>query len=229
MRYDGPTSLDFEQPIYNPPAKRKGLNGPLVIPGKYKVELTYEGNTVSRDITVAPDPRLNISDSHYRKHVEIAVRVRNEMDALDTMLNQLVSLQRQLKDREGAIRNNLPEVQLAGKLQSLQQKANLLQSSLLAPGIQQNVPEDSLHALMRLHGKIQRTAYMMFYSYAFLPNQSMADAMREQENQLNVSLSKYNHLIETEIPKVNHALSKAGLAPISELQTVSIARVQPLM
>lgn len=219
MRYESATPLEIE------PAQRRRRPspfrsfGPMVLPGHYTVDLTYNGDTVHQSIVVSPDPRLNIPPETFRRHVEIGVGIRNEMDAMDRMLNQLTSLRRQLESREQASHGN---ASLSSQIDSLSGKASGLWDKFLTPGIQYSAGEDNLHALMRLYLKIQRTAFEMFGTYAYVPDASLAEAIQSQGSELRANISDYNQLVQTDLRQLNRALTAAGLNPIRGVNTVAV-------
>jgi len=47
--------------------------GPFVVPGTYKVTLSANGSSVSRTLTVLPDPRIHVSESGYREQLQLTL------------------------------------------------------------------------------------------------------------------------------------------------------------
>ncbi len=219
MRYDGATRLQLTPASRRPSPSPFRAFGPMVLPGHYTVDLTYNGDTVQRNIEVSPDPRLHIPPAIFRKHVEIGLGIRNEMDSMDRMLNQLTDLRRQLESRAQAAHSN---ASLSNQIQSLSDKASALWNKFLTPGIQYNVGEDNLHALMRLYLKIQRTAFQMFGTYDYVPDQSLANHIASQGRQLRAGLSEYNQLVQADLHQLNNALTTARLEPIIGVRTVEV-------
>ena len=82
-----------------------GLNGPLVLPGDYRVTLTADGRDVgTRRVGVAGDPEIRISDADRRTHFEAAMelhglqRTANEAaDAIGAIHEQVQGVQALLK------------------------------------------------------------------------------------------------------------------------------------
>ena len=55
-------------------------NGPMVKPGKYKVNFNISGNTYSQDFEILPDPRLSdISGDDYNEQEELLLEIRDFM------------------------------------------------------------------------------------------------------------------------------------------------------
>lgn len=226
MRYDGPTPLFAEQPPGRRPSEFRRFFAPMVVPGHYTVDVSYNGQVMERGIDVVPDPRFSVSQYDYRKHVEVALDLRDEMNSMDEMLNQLAELEQQLSQREKDLPKNASSGQLGQQIQSLTSKVTALEDKFLTPGIQLSAGEDNLHALMRLYLQIQRTAMTMFTTYIYLPDPSMEEAVKEQRSDLLASLSDYNRLVQAEVSNLNTGLSAAGLSPIKGITIVKIPQTR---
>lgn len=217
MRYDGPTPLLAEESGSGNSYRR--VFAPPVLPGHYTVELSYEGDSTSREINVLPDPRLNISEDRFRKHVEIGLNLRDEMNSMDQMLNQLAKLKVELAARQRAVGAG-SSADLAQKITVLSAKTTALEDEFLTPGIQYSAGEDNLHALLRLYLQIQRSAQTIFSTYDYLPDESMQEAIDRQAKDLREALAKYNQLVDVDVPQVSQALSAAGAKPLQGIATV---------
>ena len=56
------------------------INGPMVKPGKYKVNFNVDGNSYSQDFEILPDPRLSdISRDDYNEQEELLLKIRDFM------------------------------------------------------------------------------------------------------------------------------------------------------
>lgn len=79
------------------PAKIPGLvilellrqNGPLVLPGAYKVQLTVAGKQYTAPLEVKLDPRVHVSAAALEKQFAFAVRIRNRIDHVSSMVKQI--------------------------------------------------------------------------------------------------------------------------------------------
>jgi photosystem II stability/assembly factor-like uncharacterized protein len=217
LRYEGPTELDFEKPAYDPPRRRVPY-GPLVLPGRYSIELTYDG--MEQDVTgiVRPDPRLNISQAQMQEYLRYSLELRSEVSALDRMLNQIVSVRDELAghdfgSRHGRVGKEARRV--SGELKAIEEEVYDTQ-------IQHSAGEDMLHALFRTHGKLTRLFYVVSFSYYEVPSPSMVAAMKIVRQELDSALSQYNHLVSKAIPVLNRELRHAGMRPVKPVSAIDI-------
>jgi photosystem II stability/assembly factor-like uncharacterized protein len=220
LRYDSPTALDFEKPAFNPPRERR-LYGPLVSPGTYTIELDYNGMQQRIKGIVRPDPRLNISGDRIQKYTHGALELRNEVSALDQMLNQIISLRHRIATFEST--NGKSE----GAKQTRRIDAQLrnIEDNVFDPQIQHNAPEDMLHALFHTYGKLTRLFRVVSFSYYEVPSPSMLKAMKVVRQEVDSALSKYNHLVSKKIPGLNRAFKSAGMEPVQGISEIKVKHV----
>jgi photosystem II stability/assembly factor-like uncharacterized protein len=222
LRYAGPTGLNFEKPAFNPPEKRFfGAFGPLVVPGRYRLDVRYDGTEQHIDAEVRPDPRFHFSDSTMRKFDGYALELRNEVSALDQMLNQIVATRQRLAKLESA------NAQRGLRDQAARVDAQLkrIEDEAFNPQIQHNAGEDMLHALFKTHGKLQRLYFVVSFSYYQLPDSGMLRAMSTLKQQLDSELSQYNRVVSGELPRLNRSLRGAGLEPLKGVSEIRVASV----
>ena len=108
-----------------------GVNGPMVLPGSYKVTLTIDGREVgSNSFTVRNDPGVQISDADLRARFDAAMTLHkmqatanDAATSLTTLNTQLTAVQQALKDQPNApasIKASVDDV--AKKLEPLRRK-----------------------------------------------------------------------------------------------------------
>lgn len=221
LRYDGPVALDFEKPAYNPPERRM-MPGPLVLPGTYNIDIAYDGTDQHIDGLVRPDRRSSVSETQMRTYLADALKLRNQVSALDEMLNQIVAARQGIAEAESNVRQS-DVVQEARKVDKQLQR---LQIELFNTQIQHNAPEDMLHALFRTYGKLTRLSEVVSFSYYELPSPPMVSAMQTLGQQLDSALDQYNQIVSSDMPALNRALTGAGAEPI---KGVSEIKVQPVL
>jgi photosystem II stability/assembly factor-like uncharacterized protein len=76
LRYAAPDVLRHEYPISALYANTPGLPlGAIVTPGTYKVRLTVNGRTVERPLTVAMDPRVDVTNDSLAQQLSLESRI----------------------------------------------------------------------------------------------------------------------------------------------------------
>jgi len=93
-----PWNLRYESPTEIPGAfyAGNGPEGPIVAPGKYTLKLTVEGKEHKATAEVKLDPRVQASDSDLQKQLDLEMKVRDDIEALHTAVNQIRGVRSQL-------------------------------------------------------------------------------------------------------------------------------------
>jgi len=84
-------NLRYDDPAQIPGAFYAGLppRGPIVLPGKYTVKLTYDGQTQSVPLTIAADPRVKGPLAGLQKKFALSMEVYHDQDALHRAVNDI--------------------------------------------------------------------------------------------------------------------------------------------
>ncbi len=213
MNYDGPITLKYEK--LPPPPPEAGPKGPQVLPGSYNIAVTVDGRTQQAKTTVASDPNLHITPEQFRSTAEAALQVRNELDALNEMLNRIGAMQKQLSDFTHFVQGskNLQSryASILERTTAIQGKLETLKAGVYNPDIQHGVAEDSLHALEDFHEKLSGLASDLATTYPGEASMSVfAPQMDEMQSELNQHLKDFNEFLRTQVVGYNKAAYSAG-------------------
>ena len=76
--------------------------GPLVIPGAYRVRLTVAGKTYTQPLEVRPDPRVKTSAQQFVQQFESAKRIYDSLQRAGSAIRQIDQQRAQLKQKSNA-------------------------------------------------------------------------------------------------------------------------------
>ncbi len=220
LRYDPPVRLRREAQLR--PTGGGGEfgfagGGPLVAPGTYRVEVSAAGHTESASFTVRPDPNFPADAAAFQAEVAFGLEVRDMLNALNTVINRVDDLQAQMTAFEQAARGEggsdaVParyrEVLTEGR--ALAQKLNRFLNSVYNTRVQRNVPEDSIHYLNDLHGKIQALLRGGWIGYGEPPSPQARERLAELRQELEKRLAEFNQLLQTDVAHYNELARQAG-------------------
>ena len=84
-------NLRYADPVQIPGAFYAGLppRGPIALPGRYTVRLSYAGHTQSVPLTIAADPRVKGSLAGLEQKFALAMEVYHDQDALHRAVNDI--------------------------------------------------------------------------------------------------------------------------------------------
>lgn len=208
MDYAGPTPIDFIKGT----GGEGGRGGPNVLPGQYLATITTGGRTQTQTVSVRLDPNVNVSLTDYREQLTMALSLRNQMSAVNEMLNRLTDWQDQLHGLSGKLKQPGQSKNYAAVLseaKTLNDEMTSLKDTLWNPDIQHNVDEDFLKTLPRFHGKLQWNGFFLG-GYAQVPSAYFKDKVTELQGELQDYLDRFNQLVEQDIPAFNKMAYAAG-------------------
>ncbi len=93
MRYEGPT--DFEGIILWWATTR----GPMAAPGPYRVKVTADGTTQTRDFEIVKNPNSKATDADLQEQFRLALRTRDRFNQCNDTVLFIRDLKDQIRDR----------------------------------------------------------------------------------------------------------------------------------
>jgi photosystem II stability/assembly factor-like uncharacterized protein len=241
MRYEAPTSLDFEKPaLVGKAPEFFGRGGPEVLPGTYSVSVTADGHTETEKVQVLGDPNHPPVIATQKRSLELALEARAQADALNRMLNHISAMQAQLaayrKTVEAETDSIDPSVRaqasaqasLLSRAETVGKKLGQLKDSVFNPKVQHTAEEDSIHELTDLQGALQRNAFSMAFLGAHAPTQPMLAIGAELKAELDAKLSAYNALLSGDLAAYNQAAYAAGAPTLAVGKPITVAAAPPV-
>jgi photosystem II stability/assembly factor-like uncharacterized protein len=127
FRYDSPAQIPGAFYVGDPP------RGPLVVPGNYQVKLTVRGVTQTAALEVRPDPRLQntVTASDMQKQIDVALKVKQDIDALHTAVNQIRVLRANLQTLQKWAGQSSSSVEVVTAARALDQKMTPIEQGLV--------------------------------------------------------------------------------------------------
>ncbi len=234
LHYAGVRRLESDVPPESPiPGEaeetRYFTTGPSVLPGEYHVSVTVAGQTEKTAVTVQPDPNLHLDPAIFRAQTEAALHMRNELLALNQMIERCDSISRQVAEfKKGVtLETESPDDHFASLLrqaEALDAKVKSVKNGVYDPDIQHNVEEDDIRALASLHAQLQTLTELLAGSYGQPVNNVVKAKMDQLSNDVNSRLSAFNALVKSDIPAYNKAAAAAGASTIFAGASISVKK-----
>ncbi|HLJ96581.1 MAG TPA: hypothetical protein VKU02_25630, partial [Gemmataceae bacterium] len=187
--------------------------GPLVNPGTYTLKLTVDGKTLTTTAVVQADPRTHISPTDLEEQLKFALAIRDDLNRLVQMVNQIRSIRKQLIARDDLLQGNSKRDTLIQAGQELIGKLDALEEKLHNPKAE--VTYDIL---------AQRGGAKLYSQFAFLfesvkdsdglPTQGMREVYAEQAQALKQYGSELNALISGDLAKLNETAKNLDIPNI---------------
>jgi hypothetical protein len=179
-------------PVNQPP-------GPYVVPGKYELVLTIDGQTFRHTLNVALDPRVKVSPDELQAQLDLARAMDAWMNQSFHSFNEASSLRTALAAaRKGIADDSL----IAGVIQGLTKDV-----SEIAEGTGNSTGFGSINRdLARYVAMIQ--------SADARPAKSIADTAAPLCKALVEDLNRWRQINEVRVPQLNQGLQQLRLAPL---------------
>ena len=214
MQYDGATQFTGERPQPANPFFG-GNRGPRVAPGTYKVSVTANGQTQSTTVTVDQDPNLHVDPAIFRAQEQAALESRNQVSALNEMLNRIDGIEKELGDFRSMVQAGKDEEEqskyrpILGRGRELERKLNAIKDAVYNPNIQHDVSEDDIHDLTDFHTQLSQSG-RGGGAYGEAPTPLAKAQMAELYSKNADFLKQFNDALRTDVAEYNRAAQSAG-------------------
>ena len=199
LRETAPVATNYDYPISAVPHRTPlEPQGPLVLPGVYRVRLTVDGHSEMQPLTVKMDPRVHTS-------IAELVILHNAEDAMAAALSSIAkadleahSVQEQLNAPENA--------SVAAQLGPYRKE---LKKLIEGRGDKEAQSADSLPGLDEVNGEATGL-YNNFDQSDQPPTAALLDASKQVENKVNEVVPGWQSFEAKQLPVIDQMLQKAG-------------------
>ncbi|MBV8722650.1 MAG: hypothetical protein JO277_10890 [Candidatus Eremiobacteraeota bacterium] len=181
------------------------IAGPGVPPGDYSVRMTLSGHTYVQHFAVKPDPRSQFTQADYELSYRSALRQLAHLSTVDTMLNNLDDLKKQIDTATDAAKkaNNAG---LIAKLQDLATARTALFDTLGT-----DVQGEGTLQENHLHEDVQGA----YNAAQGLNTPAAADFIARVDRDYVAGVDRYDAFVKSAIAPVNDALKAASIKTLT--------------
>jgi photosystem II stability/assembly factor-like uncharacterized protein len=188
--------------------------GPAAPPGRYTIRVTANGETRTRDVSLAIDPRLladGITEEYLREQFTLSTQVRDKVSAANLAVIQIRAIRDQVNQRMEKVS--------ARRKAEMQKLADALLKPLAAVEeevyqVRNQSNQDPLNYPIRLNNKI--AALMgVIESADHRPTRQTYEVFEELSKALDAELQKMKTTISTELPRLNAAFAREKLEAVN--------------
>jgi len=181
--------------------------GPLVVPGRYRIEMTLSGRTLAQSVDVLPDPRIVTTLPELAAaHAFAAVELRR-YSAVDAALNRLDAV----TASANAHISKSPGEQYGAALRALVDRAGVVRGELTAD---YHNDEDSIGRPGKLREDID--ALVERRSGTGAPSAATRDLAARVDRRYAVVMNGVDTFFTSDVVAANAALRTAGASPLAE-------------
>jgi photosystem II stability/assembly factor-like uncharacterized protein len=183
------------------------LNGPMAIPGEYKVELVVDGKTESQNLTLIKDPRAPTTSQQFEEELALGLKIRDRVSEANSTVVRIRAAKDQLKPY---LTSSNKEVSTSAKELTDQLTAieeNVYQTKLHAG-------EDALNYPIKLNNKIASVGGAVELTDIAPTAQSVA-VFDELSAKLQVELDHLHQIETTGVQKFNKLVRDQNIPAIN--------------
>lgn len=222
MRYDGAAVPWFMKGGFF--GRAEGPNGPIALPGTYKVVVTAGEQTSEQNVRVIADPRLNRSLAVHEQALNAGLELRSQVDAMVRMLERTHRMSGVLDD----VIDATTDAQKGSSQQAGRAAAESMKKQLDAFVLQMHNPEKQTWGQMfgfatnfyRLYGTISQLGP------AQAPNAEQQQFIKQMQAEFGRYLAQFNGQLHKAVIEYNDKAFKAGVQTLPSPETVSVRPVK---
>jgi len=186
--------------------------GPLVVPGTYQVKLTVGGKSYTASAEIQKDPRVNVSQADLEKQNELAMRIRDRVDAGHTAVNQIRSVRIQLDALKKRLAADSSAKPILDAADALKKKLDAVEERIIQPKSKSgedplNYPIQVVDQLMALQGTVE--------SADAAPTAQSYVVFDELNSRLEPQLVAWRDLQSKDLVDFNDLMKKNNVPPVA--------------
>jgi hypothetical protein len=212
-----PWNLRYESPTEIPVAfyADNGPEGPIALPGTYTLKLTVarKSQAVAADVKV--DPRLNVTEADLEKLFDLEMKVRDDIEALHTAVNQIRGVRSQLeivKERMGEEGDKGKPILSA--IEDLDRKMAPIEQELIQ--VKMKSSEGNLGFPNMLNEQYESFRSTM-ESADDAPTQQDYALFDNLHGRLQTEIAVWKQIASTDVPALNELIRKQNVALVEVL------------
>ena len=219
MHYEDATRSTEDSPLrdtYESLMKtRPGTNGPLAIPGTYRVQLKAGDLVQTESFEILPDPRLQMTKADFEAQFDLLRRVRDKVSDTNVAIDRLRRIQREALEASG----RAEKAEANGDRKAIVEAADDLNKKLLGieaelTQFEQEGPSDMLRAPVRLDSLVGGLINGIALGDA-PPTTAMYEVFDHVSGLVDEQLSQLQAVVDKDVLAFNKLVSDAELPAIS--------------
>lgn len=184
------------------------LNGPKAVPGDYKVSLTVNGATQSRNFKILADPRAEIDAVGFKKQFDFVTGINATIDNAHKSIKKMRKVSEQLEAFSKQYAKDEKVKGLVEKATEMKKKLTEVEEALYQT--KNRSRQDPLNFPIRLTNKLGGVASLSNFD-DFPPTDQSVVVSKELTAKINGQLATFNKVMSDEVAKFNEEFNKLQL------------------
>jgi hypothetical protein len=184
------------------------LDGAKAVPGAYKVTLTVNGNNMSKDFNIIPDPRAEVTVAEMQQQFDFISDINTTIDNAHQSIKKIRKINTQLDAFAKQYADNAATKELVEKAKKIKEEFSEVEKTLYQT--KNRSGQDPLNFPIKLTNKLGHLNSLVAID-DFHPTEQDIAVKNELTAKINEQLSTFNALISKEILEFNSEFNQLKL------------------
>ena len=205
LRYEGASRVP-RSPLW-----AGSTDGPEALPGNYQIRLTVNGKSYTAPLEIKADPRLKVTPQDLEKQFDLALKIRDRITQTHDAVNRIRDIRAQITALNKRLENDPHAKVIADAGKQLDKKMTEVEEALIQTKARSG--QDVLNYPIRLNNQLVALGGVV-NSADSAPTQASYQVFEMLSKQLDEQLSKWNQILNTDIPAYNDVVKKQEIPAI---------------
>jgi len=188
------------------------LSGPKAVPGAYQVRLTLDGQSVTENLVVRPDPRIPTTQEEFRKQFDLLLKIRDKLTETHNSIVAIRDARKQINDYAARVKSQPEAKPIVDAAKSLSDKLTVIEEALYQTKNQSS--QDPLNYPIRLNNKLAALAGSIAGPDAQPTDQHFA-VYEELVTRIDAELARLKQIFSTDVPAFNKLVRERDIPAVS--------------
>ncbi|HEX2271471.1 MAG TPA: hypothetical protein VHH35_18140, partial [Pyrinomonadaceae bacterium] len=187
------------------------MRGPKVPPGSYQVRMKVDGQTLTQNFEIKPDPRLTTTAADYAKQTELGLKIRDKLSETHNGIIQIREVRRQVEDLLKRVAGQAQYKAVTDAGTALNKNLTAIEETLYQTKNQSN--QDPLNYPIRLNNKLAALGGVVGSAEA-APNAQSYAVYDEVVTQIDAQLQKLAQVMKTDVAAFNQLMRDQNIPAV---------------
>ncbi len=194
-----------------------GLNGYMIAPGIYTVELEVNGEIQTTNLEVLKDPSTVGSQKEIEENIEFLHTLQKDINLATKMINEIEWIRRQISDQVNYLESNYKRPDTPCPYEAMDIKFAELEDQLLQK-ISREGDSKSFRFPNMLYSKLSVLAGDVGKNFDFAPNKQQKEVYKVLHQRLMEVNDQVQSIISNDLKAFNEQVKEHGLSTINSKQ-----------
>ncbi len=185
--------------------------GPIAVPGKYQVRLSYGGKRWTQSFEIKKDPRLTTTPEEFKEQFDFLIKIRDKVSEAHEAVNTIRDIRKQTDDLVKRLEKHASKDSVKNSAKRLNDQLKKVEEEIIQVKIKSG--QDALNYPIKLNDKIAGISGVVADADT-RPTKQAYDVFNELAGKLDMQLKKYKHTIEDDVQAFNMVVKNLDIPAV---------------